>query len=441
MSSQSDFLIQFQEKMDKLNAVRSNIQTSIQTREVFASQLKTRLEEVKNRLQELSNLINDLKTKANNLETQINTNTTSIGDKERELQQLKDQVTGLIAERDNLTAKITQQENDSIAKIAQLQAKIDDYEAQLRDLTDKKTAAENQAQSLQNELQSKGDQQAAHAEEIRKLTEETQNQLAEKEAQLVQKITDCETKIAGFEQQIKDKETELATKQQLIDEATGQAQTSAQGLQQQIDSLKAENEQLVQRLIAATEAINQSAEDLQTLMADVPNAQTKQDIETLLNDINQQIEQSIQNIGRAAQGQSVAPQTAAALARSNIDPATNVTLMDIGTQSNVTLPFGALKKMLSEKKSQLRGNEGAAKKYKEALAKLNNINDVSEIENILKSEGVSFKNNQIMGGRRTRKNRKQKGGFTYRSTTRRRSITSKVRRSTSPRRTSRRTLK
>lgn len=410
-----DFLVNFQEKMDKLTNIRRNIQSGIQFKEQFTNDLKAKLGEINQRLQELATLISNLKSKADNLETQIGTNTTSISDKERELQQLKDQITALNSEKENLIAKITQQESASKNQMDQQQAKIDAYEAELRDVKQKFDAQTSEINALREEMTKTGnDKDITHAENLKQLTEQSEKSLQEQEAQLMQKINDCESKIAGYEQQIKDKDTELEEKQKAIDEATGQAQTSAQGLQQQIDSLKAENEQLVQRLIAATEAISQAADDLQTLTDSAPNVQTKQDIDDLLNQITQQIEQSIQNIGRAAQGQTP-------VQRMNIQPATNITLQDISSGNDVSLPFGSFIKMIANKASQIKNGPN---KYKDALDKLKTINDPSQIENILNANNIAFKNNQIMGGRKTKKNRKQKGGFTYKSSIKRRSISS-----------------
>lgn len=416
MAAQPQFLIDFQEKMDKLTNIRRNIQAGIDFKTQFTNDLKTKLGEISQRLQELARLITDLKSKSDNLEIQVNTNTASISDKERELQQLKDQIQALSAERDTLTARLAKQEEDGRNLIAAKQAEIDKYEADLRDVKQNLDAQTAELNALREEMTKTGNEKdAAHAEQLKQLTEQSQKQLQEQEAQLIQRINECEAKIAGFEQQIKDKDAEIIAKQKAIDDATGAAQNAAQGLQKQIDDLKVENEMLGQRLMAATDAINQAADDLENLTNSVPNVKTKQEVDALLSQITQQIEQSIQNIGRAAQGQAPAP------INSNIDPATNVTLLDIGTNSNVTMPFGALIKLLAGKASQIRSG---VNKYKNVLDELKGIADVTEISDILRRNNVAIKNSQVMGGRKTKKNRKQKGGFTYKNS-KRRSITSR----------------
>jgi len=170
------------------------------------------------------------------------------------------------------------------------------------------------------------------------------------------------------------------------------------------------------RIIA--KAINEANDELQNIVNTVPNAKSKEEVDALLNEITRQIELSIQNIGRAAQGQP--PANANPI---KIDDATNLTLRDIGTQGDVTIPFGKLTEMVANKVSQIK-NETASKKYRDALNQLKQITDVSQVQDVLSRNGVSFKNNVIMGGRKTRKNRKQKGGFLYKSSTKRKSIRS-----------------
>jgi chromosome segregation ATPase len=408
MAAQPQFLIDFQEKMDKLTNIRRNIQVGIDFKTQFTNDLKTKLGEISQRLQELARLITDLKTKSDNLEIQVNTNTASISDKEHELQQLKDQIQTLSTERDTLTARLVKQEDDGRNLIATKQAEIDKYEADLRDVKQKLDAQTIQLNALREKMTKTGNEKdVAHSEQ---LTEQSQKQLQEQEAQLIQRINECEAKIVGFEQQIKDKDTEIIAKQKAIDDATEAAQNAAQGLQKQIDDLKVENEMLGQKLMAATDAINQAADDLENLTNSGPNVKTKQEVDTLLNQITQQIEQSIQNIGSASQGHLPAP------INSNIDRATNVTLLDIGNNSNVTMPFGSLIKMLASKSSQIRSG---VNKYKNVLDELKGITDVAQISDILRNNNVSVKNNQVMGGRKTKKNRKQKGGFTYKNSKRR----------------------
>jgi predicted nucleic acid-binding Zn-ribbon protein len=442
--SQQDFLTKFQDSMTKLNTVRGNIQNSIQSKQQFTNELKTRLQDINTRLQQLAGLINDLKNKANNLEGQVNANTASIGNKDMELQKLKEQVAALTTERDNLIAKATQQDNAAKTQMAQLQSQIDQYEVQLRDLkqgVETKTAEVN---ALRQEMTKTGDaKDAAHVQQIAQLTEQSRQQLEQqeaqlkqKEAQLMQRINDCEGKIGGFEQQIREREAMLADKQRQINEQIQQAQNSGTAVQAEIAALKNENKGLIERLIAATTAIYQSAEDLQMLMASVPNAQTKQEIDALLNTINQQIEQSLQNISRATQGQPMPVQQMPGQQM----PGQPMQGAPMGINPDAIIPIkgnqmsiNALRNELVRKSKQIRDPNN---KYNMALNRINNEIknqvDIPKIDSIL--SGITISNGIVSGGKgKTRKNRKQKGGFTYKRNTRRQNIKSKSRVTTNPR--------
>lgn len=455
MSLQPDFLNQFQQKMDKLNAVRSGIQASVQSKEQFANYLKSRLQEINNGLKQLTGLISELKNKADNLETQISTNNTSIGDKERQLQQLSKQLETLNIERNELIAKMSQQDNDTksqMAQMQQLQNQINNYEVQLRDLKQLSESQSGELNALRQEMTRTGDERdRAHVQELARLTEQSRQQLEQQEAQLMQKIKECEAKMMGFDQQIRDKETGFAAKQREIEEKMMQAQNSGTSLQSEIVNLRNENEGLVKRLIDATNAINQSADDLQLLMADIPNAQSKQEIEALLNSISQQMGQSIDNISRATQGQPMMtqgpmgtmtqmPPPSQMLSPGLVSPMQGQPGLPNNTPINVqgvTKELGYLKKLLQEKIRQVtRTNPNAVGKYVEALKKISGATSPQEVSNYLGNFDKSRITGSlyVKGGRKTRKNRKQKGGFIYKTT-------NKTRRNSKSRTASRKTSK
>jgi len=429
MTAPQQFLIDFEEKMGKLANIRRNIQAGIEFKTQFTNDLKTKLGEINQRLRELAQLITTLKEKADNLQIQVNTNTTSIGDKERKLQQLRDQITSLTTERDNLTARIRQQEEEAVNNIAAKQAEIDRCEAALRDIQPKYEAQTLELNALREEMTKTGNEKdAAHAEQLKQLTEQSQKQLAGQEAELMQRINDCEGKIAGFEQQIKDKDAELATKQKAIDDATGAAQNAAQGLQQQIDDLKLENKNLVERLMAATVAINDAADDLQRITDDVPNSTTKQEADALLNEITQQIEQSIINIGRAAQGQAAQPSAAG---QYDVEPNFN-NLMQLHRLQDKRQYLAFIRTIRSGQiQNEINTNINAAE---------NGNNDaINAVKRALLANQIKVNAPRNIGGKRriTKKNRKQKGGFTYKTGPKRRSLTSKITTKSSSRRSSR----
>ena len=94
------------------------------------------------------------------------------------------------------------------------------------------------------------------------------------------------------------------------------------------------------------------------------------------------------------------------------------------------MTYGQLIKDLQRKSSQLQRQGLPVDKNKyikviNSLKGLDNI-DSSNIEQLLQSNDVTIKENGVSGGRRkTKKNKKQKGGYTYKKDIKRRSITYK----------------
>lgn len=72
-------------------------------------------------------------------------------------------------------------------------------------------------------------------------------------------------------------------------------------------------------------------------------------------------------------------------------------------------------------KQVTKNNPDAVSKYTSVL---NALNEAQTPENASSLINSIYKNGIIFGGRRTKKNKKQKGGFTYKPTSTRRSISS-----------------
>jgi len=459
MSLQPNFLNEFQQKMDKLTAVRSGIQASVQSKEQFANYLKNRLREINSGLQQLAGLINELKSRADNLETQISTNNANIGDKERQLQELNKQLETLNNERNELIAKMSQQDNatkSQMEKMAELQNQINNYEAQLRDLEQLSVSQRGELDALRQEMTRTGDERdKAHVQELERLTVQSTKQLQEQEAPLMQKIKECETKLIGFEQQIRDKDTQFISKEREIEKKMMEAQISGTALQTQIANLRSQNEELVKKLIAATNAINESADELKMLMEDIPNAQSKQEIEALLNSISDQMKQSIKNISLAAQGQPIMPPGQPMMQPGQPMMQPGQPMMPPGQpmiQGEKIKPNtrirGMTYKNLFEGLIDKAEGKDSNPKFRKALREIQGINDVGQIEKILRDNNINisqtfleskvFGGNKVYGSKKIKRTMKQKGGFTYGKNTKRRSITPKQKSRTTSRKTSRR---
>ena len=244
MSQENEFLTQFQSSMDKLDNVKSSIQTTIEMREQFSNNLKGRLSQINQRIKDLTNLITNLKNSVDNLKNTVQTTTTSIDDREKQLELLQQRITQLETEKQTAVEQLNQQKSELENTMTQQQAKIDTLETQLREITNNKATIESEKNALQSELLNKGEVQGQTAEQIKMLSEESQQRLEQQQNELTQKITDCDSKIANFEQQLKAKDEQLNKLNQDYQNQQNVAAQTAQDLQSQIYKLTTYNETL-----------------------------------------------------------------------------------------------------------------------------------------------------------------------------------------------------
>jgi chromosome segregation ATPase len=213
----------------------------------------------------------------------------------------------------------------------------------------------------------------------------------------IQQLTD---KINNYDNQIQALQTQVAEKDsQIANHATdiAAAQSQSQDLHRQIETLKSENENLVNKITSATTEINEAVYAINVLANnDAPNS----DSQSRINDILQQIENSLQNISNSMQQQSSVP------AR-----------VDNTTDFQINLDGIVARKNLLSIKELLRRNP----EYTQILENINRATTPEQIQAYL--ENVTFSSSPS-GGRKTKKLKKIKGGFTYKTTSRRKSISS-----------------
>ena len=261
MSITPRFLEQFKQKMTALENERGRVENTIWDRQQFTTDLKTKLGQIYQRLKILANLINQLKTKATTLETQVTSNNIGIMDKQQEIDNLKKQM-----------LSDTNLKNSSLNRINVLEGQIKKYEEEIKTLNDKSNA-------LKTELSSRGDQQKVHTDAINELTRKSR----EEKDQLVLELNTAKARVAQLQQN------------------QNQNQGQANNLQGQITQLETENKDLIKNLSLAIKAITDSTADLKNLMDSVPNAKTKQEVDELVDQITQQIEGSISSLQNTSQ--------------------------------------------------------------------------------------------------------------------------------------------
>ena len=156
MAQQQQFLIDFQDRMDRLQQVRANIGANINAKQQFTDRLKTKLEQFNDRLRQLSGLITNLKNRSDELEGQIGTNNAAIGERQQQIDRLNAERDNAIRERDEINQQINQQREETQRMSTDQQNRINTCEEQLRAVTEQKTVVEQQVQALQAELAARG---------------------------------------------------------------------------------------------------------------------------------------------------------------------------------------------------------------------------------------------------------------------------------------------
>jgi len=441
--AENDFIERFDASMRRLNEVRQGIQANIEMKQQFTNNIKDSLTQISRRLAALVGEITALKNRAEELDGHVNRNTTAINDKDRQYQELQAQIAQLQQQHDADVRALNEEKDRLTQQINGLQEQINTCEQNLREvtqirdqLTNEKDQLTNERDALRNELQGRGDQANEHAQQIQQLTEQAQ----QREQALTDRINQCEARIAEFERQINEKDAEIARVNQEHQNTRGSAENQSQNLQQEITRLTQQNEQLSQRIVAATQAIMDATEDLERLTAAVPNATTQREVNAIL----QEIEQSLQNISNVIQGQHAAAAAPVApvgqVAQGRLPDNTPINVIDYASGQPINVPLSTINQQLSRKAQQLRrANPNGDNKYQTALNQIANARTPEDVSGYLR--GIDIRNSPqgitVRGGRRTKKNRKQKGGFTYKSTSIRRSISSTPKSTRRSRRSSR----
>jgi predicted nucleic acid-binding Zn-ribbon protein len=423
--------------MNKLNGMNVMIQNSLKQKKEFSDNLVAKLKDINQKIKDLSGLIQGLKQQVQNLEQNLDGNAQDVSNKNKQITDLTQKISALENDKNQLVQQLANFQKQSNDEKVALQQKIDADEAQIRKLTEDNTTLKNQADALTAELASRGDNAAQHAEEIKKQTEDFQNQMAKAQQDnqtkidgLMAQVKDCDDKMLELQKQLKEKTDEAAAHAQSITDSQGQTQTQIAKLNEEIVNLKKQNDDLVQRIVAATQAIEQATQNLETLANSVPNQQSEEYINKLISEI----EESIANISGVIQGRpmQIGPSSQAKPPSPKLNPNEPITIRPLGGPPQ-EVPFLVIFKGIQGKANQ----GGNVQKYKDALNALRGATNPADVPAIMQRYNIEYKNNAIMGGKKTKKMRKQKGGFTYKANLKRRGLSSSFRRSNSSRRSSR----
>ena len=438
MAQNQQFLQDFQSSMDKLNSMNDMIQNSLKQKKEFSEKLVAKLKDINQKIKDLAGQINQLKASVDSLQGQVSNNSGAISSKDKQIADLTQKITTLEGEKQQISEQLTNFQKQCNDEKAALQQKIDADEASIRKFTEDNEALKKQSDALTAELANNGATAAQHAEQIKTQTEEFQKQMAQAQQEnqtkidgLMAQIKDCDDKMLDLQKQLKDKTDEAAAHAQSITDTQTQGQSQIAKLNQDIEALKKENDDLIQRIIAATQAIKQATENLETLANSVPNQQSEQ----YINQLFAEIEESIKNISGVLQGNPIQPGPQPG---PQPQPSQRINSSQL---ISVQVPGGALEQVpfstIIAGVQKKAGQSGNVQKYKDALKPLRQATTPQQVTDILNQFNISYKNGAIMGGKKTKKLRKQKGGFTYKLNSKRKGLSTSSKRGNSSRKTSR----
>lgn len=427
----ANFLQEFDDSLQKLSQLNDVIVANTQSRKEYSTAIIQNLKAINEKIKGLLDKVKQLKTQVVGLQAKVDNNTSGITNTEAQINKLEQQISKLTAENTACDNNLNELTTQSTADIAAAQKKIDECEQKLAGLTQQNITIQAEVDALKKAAEGNGD----HATQIDDITKQNAAQL--------QQLQDANNaKMTDLQNQISQKDAEIA---RLTQESTGNAsqlqeqvakqqaditayQQQITVLQKQADDLKQENGDLIQRIIAATTAINEATQNLQQLSD--PSSYNQAELAQAFKEI----EKSIQDIYNALEGTTseAGPGTKRGL---NDNP-------DIHLQNMDKKPFSLKQRQLIDilkEKPQKDNFTGGPSKYAIALKAVQNARNEQEVIDGLK--GIEIKNNTVMGGkkRKTKKNKKQKGGFKYSNKAKRTSFV--VSRSTLSNRKSSRSLR
>ena len=436
MAEQPDFIIDFQTKIKNLNDIKGKIADNLNNKKQFTDTLKTSLGSINDRLTVLAGLIKQLKASKNDLTKTIDSNTASIDTTSSKISELNDKIATLEQDKQNSETALNNQINALQSQITEKQSQIDTQEATLATLTQQSSTLKQESDALNNELSSKGTDAAAHAQQIQQTTDHFNQQLTDQAAECAKRIEVSKSKIEELEKQINEHASQMTNAQNICESKQLEINDKQQSLaeegvmyQKKIDNLTETNNDLTEKLKQATEAIDEATTALNDLITNgEPNQESQQQINDALTKITENIEASIANINQEGDGSSSSSRLLSGLFSGSSqeenpqeenpqeEKSSSSTSINISPNLNI-----AKTNLFTEARAKTMGAK--ATKYINFLAQANIDSSDEVIKKAIQDNGLQFYkvgNNgaKLKGGRKTKKNRKnkkQKGGFTYKN--------------------------
>jgi len=419
----------FEDIISDLSNANTTAVAEIVSNRTFNSKLLNSLGVINDQIRDIADSIRRLNIKLSESERYIQRNQEVIERNQEELASIQERMTE------------SQNANDQASE--QLRMNEQEMEALRRDLATNQAERATEIEELNQRLQRETADLSA-AKDVEK-QQELQAQVEDTEAriaQLQQESQDASNALDQQLQELRTRHSELEAELATSREETNRARNEMEGLSRDTDEIRAQNVDLTEKLETAKRLMTEATNTLKSLSEEEDHTQ----INALIRQINDQIEGIRELLSPddleyvdASQGPG-------------LDDDTEITQIynENGRPTEKTFTLLALKNKVMN--TQIKANIKA-----EILKKLNNAKNVEEIKEYLDNMNrfdqgrLTSILQDIRGGRKTRRRinrkgrktkkiRKQRGGYHYSERSRRKRITTTARRrSTSRRSTSRRT--
>lgn len=330
---------------------------------------------------------------------------------------LKEQIENRLKSESNFKSKVFNSLTGIKSTLQELQKK----KGELKSLFDKASEVNTERENKIKELETEVNNLKNSLYEITRERDNIKAQLDDVNNQLKKNVESSANEKAELEKQKEELQSELDR----INSEKAQTDEQINNLNQSINTLSADNEKLKQAMTNALASLEESLNKLNTEELKPEDVETAyQEILNIIADISSVIGGTEQTIVLSQ------PSTNEIVNQSDVFT-DNTDVSEYFDELPVGTTYAGLVNMLENKVNQIRRtNPNAASKYINALNSLQSIKGQPRSNVDLKKimYGITIKNNGIMGGNRTKKirkinktkkARKQKGGFTYSSSSRR----------------------
>lgn len=458
-------LTDFATILGKLNEKNKIIQANINAKTKFGENLVINLKSINDQIQVLASKIKELQKRLTELDSlrqkndsSIQTQTTKTTELEKQLAALQAQKDAAIIQLNNLNdssaeenRNLTQQLNASQNELQRLTGEINGINKALGDATSSQQATAAQIQKMSEENKALVDAKQKELDEAQKVID-AKNQELIKRQQEVANTTDriklLNTQLANEKKNLQDENNKLKETIQNITNEQTQTQTEIAALNAKIQALTAENNDYIQRILQSNKILQDADASLEALNGSIPEEEANGLLLSIKNTITE-----INTMLASGNSQNGTSNTTSNIPSSSSQNNQNIQAenTEIKIPLSITRKDGTveinlkkenilniLQDQLSRKETNNIPRSVTFTKEQIDIA-INNIRtNPADFTNFLVNNNIKYDEKYKLfifpaarGGkfrrtRKTKKIRKQKGGFTYTKRSKRTKIITKT---------------